>query len=426
MEIKELPKSQIELRISVPSAELEKFLSAAAEELSKELKIPGFRPGKVPRNIAEQKIGTEKILAHGAEKAVKKSYADAVTENKIETIGAPEITITKIAPGNDLEYKAVVSVLPKIKLGNYRKAAREIQGSEKKKIKFEDIEKEIEYLRKSRAKLITVSRATQVGDRVEIDFDVLVEGREIEGGKSRNHPLVVGENYFIPGFEDNLVGMKEKEAKEFGLNFPKDYNQKDLAGKPAIFKVKMNIVQEMQLPEINDEFAKNLGNFESLEGLKKNIAKGLEMEQQKKNIEKWRQEVLGKITEGSEIELPDILVENETEKMLAELEQNISSMGMKIEDYLVNIKKTKEELKKDWKNPAEQRVKSALELKEIAALENLSPESHEIEEELNKTLAHFKGQADLEKNVDMEGLYNYVKNVLTNEKVLEFLENLKK
>ena len=424
MVIRKLPKSQLEIKISVPAAELEKFLDMAAEELSKDLKIAGFRPGKAPRKIVEQQIGPEKVLAHAAEKAVKKSYVESIEKNKIEAIGEPKITITKIAAGNDLEYKAIVGIMPEIRLGDYRKRVKDVKKEEPEKIKPGDVQKELEILRKNRAKLITVSRGAEKDDHVEIDFNVLVDGNEIEGGKSQNHPLTIGESYFIPGFEENLIGMKEKDEKEFALVFPKDYHKKELAGKPAKFKVNMKLVQKKEMAEMNDDFAKSLGKFENLESLKKSILEGMEMEQKKKNEEKRRQDILEKIISECQIEIPDVLLESELEKMMAEFEQNIAGMGMKLDDYFTSIKKTRDEVRKGWKETAEKRVKSALALREIARIENLSPESAEIEEEMNKTLAYFKGQGDMEKNVDMERLYNYVKGVLQNEKVLKFLENL--
>jgi len=249
MIIRKLPKSQLELKITVPAKELEKFLDMAAEELSKDFKIAGFRPGKAPRKIVEQQVGSEKVLAHAAEKAVRKTYTESIIKNKIEAIGEPKITITKIAPGNDLEFKAVIAIMPEISLGDYKKSIKGLKKSELEKIKPEEIKKELDILRKSRAKLITVSREARKNDYVEIDFDVfLIEeksaSRRIEGGKSQNHPLTIGESYFIPGFEENLIGMKANDEKEFDLEFPRDYHKKELAGKPAKFKVKMNLVQE--------------------------------------------------------------------------------------------------------------------------------------------------------------------------------------
>lgn len=424
MEIKKLPKSQVEIQISVPATDFEKFIDTAAEELSKNLKIDGFRPGKAPRNIVEQKVGAEKVLAHGAEKAIKKTYVDAIIKNKIDAIGEPKITIVKIAKGNDLEYKAVVAVMPETRLSNYRRIVKSIKKPDLEQVTDKQVQKELENIQKSRAKIITVSREAKNGDRVEINFEVIVDGKQIEDGIAKNHPLTIGENYFIPGFEDNLIGMKEKDKKEFTLVFPKDYHQKELAGKSARFKVEMNLVQERELPKLNDEFARSLGKFENLESLKRSIAEGIEMEQKKKNEEKWRTEAIEKIVAESEIDLPDILIDQELEKMMAEFEQSIAAMGLKLETYLENIKKSKSEIIKGWRETAEKRVKAALVLREIAATEKIEISTSEIEEEMNKTIAYYKSVPDMEKNVDLERLYNYTKGVLTNEKVFQFLESL--
>jgi len=424
MEIKKLLKSQVELQISVPAAEFEKFINMAAEELSKELKIDGFRPGKAPRDIVEQKVGAEKVLAHGAERAIKKTYADAIISNKVDAVGEPKITITKIAKGNDLEYKAVVGIMPDIKLANYRKDVKSITKIKPEKAKDDQIQKELENLRRSRAKLITVSREAKKGDRVEIDFEVSVGGKLIDGGTAKKHPLTIGENYFIPGFEDNLIGMKEKDEKKFNLEFPKEYHQKELAGKPVAFRVKMSLVQEKDLPKIDDEFAKSLGNFENLEALEKSLAAGIELEQEKRNNEKWCTETIEKIAAGSQIELPDILIEQELDKMMAEFEQNIASMGLKLETYLENIKKSRSEITKGWKEAAEKRVRAALVLREIANVEEIEAPAAEIEEEMNRVMAYYKSMPDMEKSLDMERLYNYTKGILTNEKVFKFLESL--
>jgi trigger factor len=424
MEIKKLPKSQVEFSITVPAAEFEKFIDAAAEDLSKDLKIDGFRPGKAPRKVVEQKVGAEKILAHGAQRAIKKTYVDAVAKNKLETIGEPKITITKIATGNDLEYKATAAVMPKVKLSDYRKDVKAIKKPGAEKVTDEQIQKEIETVQKSRTKLVTVGRQAKKDDRVEIDFEVFVDGKLIEGGAAKKHPLTIGENYFIPGFEDQLVGMKEKDEKEFDLAFPKDYHQKELAGKPAKFKVKMALVQEKELPKIDDDFAKNLGNFDNLAAFKKNLSEGIGLEQQNKNKEKWRAQAIEKIAAESHIDLPDMLVDQELEKMMAEFEQNIAAMGLQLETYLENIKKSKSEITKGWKETAEKRVKAALVLKEIAKAEEIEVPSAEVEEEMNKVLAYYKSIPNMEKNVDMERLYSYAKGILSNEKVFDLLENL--
>jgi trigger factor len=414
----------MELVVVVPAKELDKFLEISAMELSKNIKIDGFRPGKAPRNVVEKAVGTEKILAHAAEKAVKKTYSDLVIKNKLDVIGEPKITITKIASGNDLEYKAVVSIMPKVTLGNHRKEVVKIKKEDEIEVTSDQIDKELENIAKSRAKLITVNRPIKKGDRAEIDFEVKIGGGTIEGGVSKNHPLTVGENYFIPGFEDNLIGMKENEEKEFKLDFPNDYHKKDLAGKPAAFKVKIVLVQKKEVPEINNDFAKSLGNFENLETLKSSLKDGMKEEQKKKNQDKWRTQAIEEIVKASQMEIPDILVDGELNKMMSEFEQNIAQTGMSLDSYLENIKKSRADLKKDWEETALKRVKAAMVLREIASAENIRVEGKEIEEEMNKVLAYYKSFPDLEKNVDMEKLYAYTEGMLTNEKVFQLLEKL--
>lgn len=426
--IKKLKGSKVEIKITVPREEWEKYLDIVASEASKEIKITGFRPGKAPRKMVEQKVGKGVLLNGAAEKAVQKSYVDFVVKEKLEVIGSPEVTIEKIEEGRDLEYKTVVAVMPEIKIKDaYKKDIKKINEEQKNKpseITEDDLKLELEKLANSRVKLVTVNREARKNDSVEIDFSVLVDGVPIENGTSKNHPMVIGRGVFIPGFEDNLIGMKAEEEKEFELSFPEDYHKKDLAGKPATFKVKMKLVQERQTPEINDDFAKSLGKFENLEALKKNIQESMQEENKQKMKDQKRAEYIEKIIEHSQAELPEVLVHQEIHQMLHEFEHQLQTMGMNLDQYLGQLKKDREELEKGWEPQAEKRVKSALALKEIAKTEEIKIGSKEIEEEMNKTLQYYKNVKNLEKNIDMERLYNYTKGTLENEKVFEFLEKL--
>ncbi len=428
MMIKKLPKSQIEFEINVPWKEWEKYLDQAAKEVSEEIKIPGFRPGNAPRNLVEQKVGKGVLLNNAAEKAVKKSYADFVIGEKLEVIGSPKVEIVEIKEKEDLKYKVMVAVMPEVKVNEkYKKEIKKINEEYVKKdrnVKDDEIDLELEKLANSRVKLVTVMREARKNDSVEIDFDVLVGGVPIENGSSKKHPLIIGRGVFIPGFEDNLIGMKEGEEKTFELNFPENYHKKDLAGKPSTFKVKMILVQERQMPEINDEFAKSLGKFEKLEDLKKNIKEGLEHEREHKFKDEKRNEFVEAIIKNTEVELPEIIIEEETKKMMDEFEYQTQSMGMTLDDYLSKLGKKKEELAKDWKPQAEKRVISALAITEIAKLDEVKVETSEVEAEMNKTLQYYKNVKDMEKNIDMERLYNYTKGVLENEKVFEMLEKI--
>jgi trigger factor len=426
--MKHLPKSKVEVELTVEWKEWEKYIAPAVAEISAEFKFPGFRPGKAPRNLVEQKVGKEMILSHAAEKAIGKSYSDFVVREKLAVIGSPKVEIDKISENESLIFKATVAVMPKIKVDDkYKEAIKKVNAQYAKKtteVGEDEITLELEKIANSRVKLVTVRRPAAKNDSVEIDFSVSVDGKVIEGGMSKNHALVIGKGVFIPGFEENLIGMNEGEEKEFELAFPADYHKKDLSGKMAKFNVKMNLVQERQIPEINDEFAVSLGKFKDLAELKKNIKEGLEHENEHKTKEEKHGKYLDAIVKSVEGELPEELVADELNRMVQEFESQISQTGMTLDQYLENLKKNKAELLGDWKPQAEKRIKSAMALKEIAKKEEIKIESAEVEVEMNKTVQYYKNVKDFEKNVDMQRLYSYVKGTLENDKVFEMLERI--
>lgn len=426
--IKKLPASQVEFEEVVPQKEWEVHLNAAAAEASKEIDISGFRPGKAPRHLVEQKVGKAALINAAAEKAIQKSYVDFVTHEKLEVIGAPKIELLEAEEGKDLKYKATVSVMPEAKVkDSYVKAVKKVNADFKDKkpeAKEEEVQLELEKLANSRVKLVTVNREARKNDSVEVDFEVLMGGVTIEGGKSTKHPLVIGRGVFIPGFEEQIIGMKAGDEKEFELKFPETYHKKDLAGKLATFKVKMLLVQERQTPELNDEFAVSLGKFKNLEELKKNVREGMKHENEHKLKDEKRTKQIEEIVKNTEADLPEILVHEEIHRMLNEFEQQLTPMGMNLDEYLAQLKKDRKELERDWEPQAKKRVLSALALAEVAKMEDIKVEQKEIEEEINKTLQYYKNVKDFEKNIDMEGLYKYSKGTLENEKVFEYLEKL--
>jgi len=426
--IKKLPKSQIEFEVTVAWSDWEKYLDKAAAEVSEEIKIPGFRPGKAPRNLVEQKVGAGVLLNNAGEKAVQKSYIDFVVKEKLDVIGSPKVELEEVVTGKDLVYKVTVAVMPTVKLkDDYKKDIKKINedfAGKSAEATDDEVAHELEHLANSRVKLVTVNREIAKDDSAEIDFTVLVDGVPIEGGTSKNHPLVIGKGVFIPGFEENLIGMKEGEEKEFELAFPKDYHKKDLAGKQATFKVKIILVQERQTPAVDDDFAKSLGSFENLEALKNNIKEGIADENKHKLEEEKRTQYLDKIVESLGVELPEIMIKEETQKMLLEFDQQTQSMGMNLDQYLAQLKKEKKDLEKDWEPQAEKRVKSALALREIVKLEEITVDAAEIEAEMNKTLQYYKNVKDFDKNIDMERLYSYTKGVAENEEVFQRLEKI--
>jgi len=427
IDIKKLQHSEIEIKFSIPWDEWKIFLDEAAASFSKELKIKGFRPGKAPRDMVEQRVGKKALLDSAAEKAVRKKYADFLKNEKISALGSPRAEILKLAEGNNLEFKITTAVMPEIEIESWEKEIKKLNVDFKKKevkIAEDEVEKEIGKIAESRAKLITVSREAKKGDAVFLDFKALQGGVPIENGSGKNHPLILGSGVFIPGFEENIIGLKEKEEKNFELDFPGNYHEKNLAGKKAAFNVKINLVQERQIPPINDEFAKSLGDFENLEKLRASVREGIKEEKTNERKEKRRSDIIGKIIEKSKADLPEILVSSEILKMAEELEMQIEKTGMKLDDYLNKIKKKKEDLEKEWQPEAVRRVKAAFILEKLAKENNIEVPNKEIEKEMNEVIQRYKKIKDAEKNIDLGRLYNYVRGVLLNEKVFEYLERL--
>lgn len=425
--IKKLPASKVEIGVILPWAEWKEELHHAAEHLAKDLKIAGFRPGKAPRDVIEKRFGKPALLVEAAEHAVQHSYPLALKQEKVDAIGKPEVTLGKLAEDEPLEYSVVTAVLPEVTLKPWKDAVQRVNKEYAQKTDVVDeaeISTELDRLAETRATLVTVNREAKTGDSVLVDFSVLQDGVLIENGKSEKHPLVLGKGVFIPGFEEELLGMRAGDEKVFELTFPPEYHVKHLAGKPATFQVKMGVVQERAVPVIDDAFAMGLGNFASLEKLKETMREGLLEEKKVKNKEERRGRLLDVLVEHSAIEHPEILIEEELSRMVREFEMQVRSMGLDFSEYLVSVKKTEEEMKKEWLPQAKKRLSAHMILERLAKEEEMAVENEAVEAEMNKTLAQYKNTKDVEKKIDMERLYVATRGQLLNEKVFEFLEKL--
>ncbi len=418
--IKKLPKSKVELKVEIPQEEFQKFVQESIKELGQDLEVKGFRKGQAPENVVKENIGIDKILSHAAEKAVREKYSQVIERKEIEPISQPKVEVLKLAEGNDFEFKLTTTVLPEIELPDYKKMASKV---EKKEVSVSDqeVEDALKWLQKSRSKFTPVERESKKGDFVEIEY----ESPQIENSKKIKDGFESGKGHFIPGFEEKLEKVKKGDEKEFSLTFPKDYKKEELAGKKADFKVKVNEVKEMEVPEINDEFASKMGSFDNLEALKKNIKEGLE--QEKKNAEKQRRrnQILENIAEKIKVEIPEELIESEKNKLFEDFKQNISQrMKMSFEDYLSSVKKDKKEIEDSFLSQAEKKIKFFLILKEIGKKEDIKIEEKEIEENLNE---HLKSYSPEQKDkVDLNSLRGYTREVIYNEKVFQKLESFLK
>jgi trigger factor len=456
--IQKLPESKIQLEIELPTEEFNKFIEKATQDLGKDLEIEGFRKGKVPKEIVEKEIGLAKILEEAVQLAIKENYPQAILENKIEVISQPEVEILKLAPGNPFIFRAKTQVLPEIKLADYKKIAFRIKKNEVL-VEDKEVENALSWLQKSRAKFTLKSGPCQKGDWVEIEYF----SKEIENERKINDAFILGEGHLISGFEENLLGMESGQEKEFPLIFPDNYlpkrsegwrradaprlpkrsegwrradaprPQKDIAGKKVNFKAKMKSVQKMELPEINDQFAKGLGKLENLDGLKKSLKEGLNLEKEMEESQRVREEILREISQNSEFQVPEILVIKEQERMLEFLKEEVSQkLGISFNDYLAKIKKSEKELLDSFLPEAREKVKNLLVLREISKKEKIDVSDEEIKEEINKILKN----TDIKKaegidphtkfgvGVDPEKLKDYTKEVLINEKTFKFLESL--
>ena len=417
---KELPKSQIELEVTITSKELGPYLEKSAQAISKDLKISGFRPGKAPYGVVKQHVSEQAILEEAAKEASRKTFLEIVQKENLELAGYPKIEIKKIAPDNDLVYKVIVNLIPKVKLGSYKGlkvAKKPVQVNE------EDIDKTLNELVKSRVKEKMVDRPIQSGDKAEVDFDIFMDKIPIEDGGAKKYPVVVGDNMFLADFEKQIIGLKKDEKKEFSLKFPKEYFRKDLAGRQADFKVKICSVYQRDLPELNDDFAKSLGAFKSLEELKDQIKNNLQQEAEIKEKQRYELALLEEIISGSQFdEFPEELIDSEKEKMLNELRLDIEGKGFKFDEYLGHIKKTEEDLKKDFTESARKRLQTSLVTRQIAIQEDIKVSDKEIDDETNKLVESYGGQEEIKKQSHNPEHRRYISSVLASQKVYSFLE----
>jgi len=426
-EVKKIPGSKVELIITLSVDEWDKFVSETLKKISAELKVDGFRPGAVlPREIIEREVGSAAILQEAAESAIRKTYPEVIVKNDIQAIGSPKVEIVKMSEGNPFIFKIEVSVLPDVELPDYQAIAQKISQQRKEvKVEEKEIDDSIEWLRKSRAKLKVANRSAQKGDLIEIDFEGYLNGQLVDELKSKNHPIVLGENRLVRGFEEHLIGLKENEEKEFSLLFPEDYYSQELRGQLVNFKVKVKSVQERELPELNDDFARSLGKFDNLSDLRNKISDNLKIEKEEKEKERIRSLIIREIAQAAKMELPEVLVKSETERMIEELKGNLEKMGMEFEKYLKEIGKEKDALEKEWKSKAEERIRVALCLGEIARREKIEVKEDEIESKINELLRPYQNISEAEKSISAERLREYSRELIRNQKVFELLEKVK-
>ena len=410
--------NEVKLEITV---EAEKFNDAIKKVYFKSAKyfnIPGFRKGKAPMNIVEKYYGKEIFYEDAFNEVAGDALDEAVKENDLYVVSRPDIDVTQIEKGKDLIFTAVMQTKPEAELGKYK-------GVEIKKIEYkvtaEDVNHELSHMQEHNARMITVEdRPVESGDIVTIDFEGFVDGKAFDGGKAEGHELEIGSNTFIPGFEDQIIGMKIDEEKDINVKFPEEYFSKELAGKDATFKVKLHEIKKKELPKLDDEFAKDVSEFDTLKELKEDIKK----KQQKQNDDKTKYEtedaVIKAVCENVKVDIPSGMIETEVDNMIKDIEQRLSYQGLKLEQYLQMMGKTTEEMRKEYEPQAIDSIKSRLALEAVIKAEKIEATEEEVDEKM-KEMAKNYGKENDEEFMKNENVRNYIKDGLTSQKAIEFL-----
>ncbi len=417
--VKNLPKGMVEISVHIPVDEAKDALERAAQELSSQRPIDGFRPGKAPFDAVKSRFGEMAIYEAALPALVRRSYVKVVTEAHVHTYGEPQINVTKLVPGNPVEYVATVAVIPHVEsLADFRALKVEAKATKVEEKQIDDTVKEIQRMQ---TKEVRVERESRAGDKVVVDMDLSQANVPLEGGQARNHGIYLDEDYYIPGVKEQVTGVKAGDKKNFTLKFPESHFQKNIAGKDIEFAVTVNEVYELQHPELTDEFAKSVGQ-ESVAKLRELLRGNIEKETKEKELQRAELEVLETLVEKSKFgEIPDIAVNHEVERMLEELKHGVSHRGIEFADYLQNIGKTVDELKLEFASQAIKRVKTAILIREVAEREHIEATDEELLTEVQNLINEHKNDAEMQERIRGEEYQDYLRTTIRNRKVIDLL-----
>ena len=424
VQVEKLEKNMAKLTVEVPAEEVEKALQAAYMKEKNKISIPGFRKGKVPRAMIEKMYGAAVFYEEAANILIQDNYAAAMEESKEDIVSRPTIDIVQIESGKPFIFTAEVAVRPEVTLGKYK-------GVQVTKIDTtvtdEEVEAALEKEQQKNSRTVTVTdRPVANGDTAVIDFEGFVDGIAFEGGKGENHPLEIGSHSFIDTLEDQLVGHNAGDEVEVNVTFPEKYQAADLAGKPAVFKVKINEIKAKELPELNDEFASEVSEFDTLAEYKEDLRKHLEVEKENEAKRTKEDEAIKKIIDKSTMEIPEAMIETQCENMINEFAQRIAQSGLSMEQYMQFSGMTIDGLKEQVRPEAETRIKSSLVLEQIAKEENIEVSEDEINAEVEKMAAQYGMEADKLKEYLGDAEKESIKRDLSVTKAVDLImENVK-
>lgn len=419
---KEVEKNKFEYTIVVPANMIKQCHDKAVESLGRNAKVPGFRKGHVPMEVLERAIDPARVADVEINEAVNATLVELIDKEDIQPLDQPVINLTKYVPNQTIEYTATIEVVPPVKLADVKKL--ETKRPEVK-VADKEVNEVIERLRTNAAEKTVVDRAAKKGDEVIIDFTGLLNGKEFAGGKAKDYELKLGSGAFIPGFEEGIEGHKAGEEFDVNVTFPEEYGAKELAGQESVFKVKLNKVNELKLPELNDEFAKGIApDFKSMDDLKKDVRKNLEQGQEAENRQKFEDDLLSELAEKSNVDIPEVLVKDQLPQMEQQFTQGLMYRGLDLDGYLSQKGMTKEEWeKKELRPAAEKRVRNSLVISQFAKDNHIEVTAEEIKDYRDKILDRYTNE-NIRKQFETPEYTRQIAQQLATEKAMAKLVEL--
>lgn len=419
LQVEKLEKNMAKLTVEVPAEQFEAALKTSFQKNKNKFSIPGFRKGKAPQAMVEKMYGVGVLYDDAIDTLLDSTYADAVKESGLEIVSRPEIGIEQIEKGKTFIYTALVAVKPEVTLGEYK-------GVEVEKAKPEvtdaDVETELKKVQDQNSRMVNVEdRAVENGDHTVIDFEGFVDGQPFEGGKSEAYPLVIGSHSFIDTFEEQLIGKNIGDEVEVNVTFPAEYHAAELAGKPAVFKVKIHEIKTKELPELNDEFAGEVSEFETMDEYKSDIrAKLAETKQQQATTEN-ENNVVEKVVENASMEIPDAMIDEQVREMINDYARRMQSQGISLEQYMQFTGMTIEKLQEQSRPQAEKRIRTRLVLEAVVAAENIQVSDEAVDAEIAKMAETYKMEADKVRSIMGEAGIAQMKEDMAVQEAVDFL-----
>ena len=412
-------KNMVKLVIETTAEEFEKGLNEAYNKNKGKITLPGFRKGKAPRKMVEKFYGAEVFYEDAANAIIPEAYAEAAEESKLEIVSQPKIDVVQLEQGKPFIFSAEVAVKPEVELGQYKGVEVAKVDSE---VTDEDIANELKKVQEQNSRTISVAeRAVKDGDMTVIDFEGFVDGKAFEGGKGENYPLTIGSHSFIDTFEDQIIGMNIGDEKEINVTFPEEYHAEELKGKPATFKVKVNEIKEKQLPELDDDFAQDVSDFDTMDAYKESLVSQLKERKANEAKVKKEDEAMEKIIEAAKMDIPEAMINTQVNRMAGDFARRLQQQGLSIEQYFQYTGMTAEKIIDDMKPEALTRIKSRLVLEAIVKAENIEVSDDEVNAELQKMADMYKMELDKVKELMGEAEMKQVKEDLAVQKAVDLI-----